>query len=161
MIKSVLGRYNFVIKHYKSHDIYICLCTWNQESSQQNITWLMWCIYIKEMTNKVLSIIDLYLFCQNLEKYLHIWLLFSIICTQLFENNLISLNQYDFNQGESCINPVLPITRGIYHSLNERSEEHVFVEISKAFNKVWHKGLLFKLKKNGFNRPLLQVLNFF
>ena len=33
----------------------------------------------------------------------------------------------------------------------------VFVEISKAFDKVWHEGLLFKLKRNGIGRTLLEL----
>ena len=34
----------------------------------------------------------------------------------------------------------------------------VFLDISKTFDKVWHKGLLHKIKENGINGPLLNVL---
>ena len=37
----------------------------------------------------------------------------------------------------------------------------VFWDISKAFDKVWHEGLLHKLKENGINGPLLNVLEDF
>ena len=37
----------------------------------------------------------------------------------------------------------------------------VFFDISKAFEKVWHKGLLHKLKENSINGPLLNVLEDF
>ena len=34
----------------------------------------------------------------------------------------------------------------------------VFLDISKAFNKVWEKGIIFKLKQNGISGKLLSVL---
>ena len=37
----------------------------------------------------------------------------------------------------------------------------VFLDISKAFDKVWHKGIIFKLKQNGFSGKLLSVLSDF
>ena len=35
----------------------------------------------------------------------------------------------------------------------------VFLDISKAFDKVWHKGLSFILKQNGISGSLLNALN--
>ena len=34
----------------------------------------------------------------------------------------------------------------------------VFLDMSKGFHKVWHKGLLFKLRQNGINGKLLLLL---
>ena len=34
----------------------------------------------------------------------------------------------------------------------------VFLDISKAFDKVWHDGLIFKLKQNGVSGPVLNLL---
>ena len=34
----------------------------------------------------------------------------------------------------------------------------VFFLISKAFDKVWHKGLIFKLKQNGLTDDLMNIL---
>ena len=35
----------------------------------------------------------------------------------------------------------------------------IFLDISKAFDKVWHEGLSFKLKQNGISGNLLNLLN--
>ena len=37
----------------------------------------------------------------------------------------------------------------------------VFLDISKAFDKVWHKGIIFKLQRNGISCKLLRVLSDF
>ena len=37
----------------------------------------------------------------------------------------------------------------------------VFLDISKAFDKAWHKGIIFKLKQNGIFGKLLSVLSDF
>ena len=58
-------------------------------------------------------------------------------------NNLISPNQSGFKPGDSCINQLLSITHEIYKSFDEGLEGRgVFLDISKAFNKVWHEGLI-------------------
>ena len=63
------------------------------------------------------------------------------------ENNLISPNQSGFKQGDSCINQLLSITHDICQSLDQDSEVRgVFLDISKAFANVWHKGLIHKLE---------------
>ena len=78
------------------------------------------------------------------------------------ENDLISANQSGFKQHDSCINQLLSITHEIYQSLDQHYEVRgVFLDISKAFDKVWHKGLLFKLKQNGINGHLLRILKNF
>ena len=75
------------------------------------------------------------------------------------ENELISHNQSGFKPGDSCINQLLCITHYIYQSLDDGLETRgVFLDISKAFDKVWHKGLLFKLKQNGISGNLLNVI---
>ena len=37
----------------------------------------------------------------------------------------------------------------------------LFLDISKAFDKAWHKGIIFKLKQNGISGKLLSVLSDF
>ena len=51
---------------------------------------------------------------------------------------MISPNQSGFRPGDSCINQLLTITHKIYKSSDEGFEVRgVFLDISKAFNKVW------------------------
>ena len=80
----------------------------------------------------------------------------------LTSNNLISPNQSGFKPGYSYINQLLSITHEIYKSLDDGLEVRgVFLDISKAFDKVWHEGLIFKLKQNGISGDLLQILSIF
>ena len=37
----------------------------------------------------------------------------------------------------------------------------IYLDISKAFDKVWHAGLIFKLKQNGIQGKMLQILSNF
>ena len=37
----------------------------------------------------------------------------------------------------------------------------VFLDISKTFDKVWHKGIMLKLKQNGISGKLLSVSSYF
>ena len=74
-------------------------------------------------------------------------------------NNLISQRQFGFKPGDSCINQLLSITHEIYQSFDEGLDvRSVFLDISKAFVKVWHDGIIFKLKQNGISGNLLNLL---
>ena len=89
-------------------------------------------------------------------------LIFNELFNFLLENNLILPNQSGFKPGDSCINQLLSITHKIYNSFDEGLEvRSVFLDISKAFDKVWHKGLLFKLSQNGISGNLLDLLSSF
>ena len=83
-------------------------------------------------------------------------LIFNEMFGFLIENNLISSNQSGFKPGDSCINQLLSITHEIYKSFDDGFEVRgVFLDISKAFDKVWHKGIIFKLKQNGISSNYL------
>ena len=73
----------------------------------------------------------------------------------LTENNLISQNQSGFKPCYSCTNQLLSITHEIYKSFNDGYEvRSVFLGMSKAFDNVWHKGRIFKLKQNDISGNL-------
>ena len=75
------------------------------------------------------------------------------------QNNLITPNQSGFKTGDSCINQLISVTHEIYKSFDDGYEVRgVFLDISKAFDKVWHQGLHFKLRQNGISGELLNTL---
>ena len=89
-----------------------------------------------------------------------------IIYNKMFElfpaNELISHNQLGFKPEDSCINQLLCITHNIYQSFDDGLETRgVFLDMFKAFDKVWHEGFLFKLKRNGIIGNLLNVITDF
>ena len=82
-----------------------------------------------------------------------------IKCLSLFtENNLISESQSGFKLGDSCINQLLFITHEFINLLMIILKSELFLDISKAFNKVWHKGLIYKLKQNGILGNILNII---
>ena len=78
------------------------------------------------------------------------------------ENNLISPNQSGFKPGDLCINQRLSITHEIYKSFDAGLEvPGIFLDISKALDKTWHQGLLYKLKQNGISGKLFDIITTF
>ena len=110
---------------------------------------------------------------QNIKNYRPVSLL--PICGKFFErlifnemfsfflaNNLLAPNQSGFKPGDSCINQLLSITHEIYSSFDDGFEvRSVFLDISKAFDKVWHEGIIFKLQQNGISDDLLNIFSDF
>ena len=74
------------------------------------------------------------------------------------DSELISFNQSGFKPGCSCINQLFCTTQDIYQSFDDDLETTVFLDISKAFDKVWYEGLLYKLKQNGISGDLLNII---
>ena len=86
-------------------------------------------------------------------------IVFDELYAFLNNNNLISSDQSGFRPGDSTINQLISITSTIFDTFEDFDETRaLFLDISKAFDKVWHEGLIFKLKCNGISGPLL---NFF
>ena len=89
-------------------------------------------------------------------------LIYNSMYKHISDNNLLSPNQSGFRTGDSCINQLLSITYDIFHCFDEGMETRaIFLDISKAFDKVWHKGLIYKLRQYGFSGNLLALLTDF
>ena len=79
----------------------------------------------------------------------------------MLEETLLNPNQSGFRPSDSCINQLLAITHEIFEAFdcNPTLEvRSVFLDISKAFDKLWHEGLLFKLRSMGISGELYNLL---
>ena len=68
----------------------------------------------------------------------------------LLQNNLVSDHQFGFLPGRSTVDLITSITQTWSNSLDARGEVRVVaLDISRAFDRVWHRGLLAKLSAIG------------
>ena len=80
----------------------------------------------------------------------------------LISNNLITKNQSGFGPGDSVTNQLLSLVNVIHTAFDDKNcleVRSVYLDMSKAFDKVWHEGLIFKLKQNGIEGKLLSLFH--
>ena len=89
-------------------------------------------------------------------------LIFDNLYTYIFSNNFISDKQSGYRKGDSTIKQLLSITHEIHKAFDNSHEVRaVFLDISKAFDTVWHEGLLFKLKRIGIEGDMISIIESF
>ena len=87
-------------------------------------------------------------------------IIFNNLYPYLNSNNLITKNQSGFRPGDSTTNQLLFLVDEIHQAFEDRNSleiSAVFLDLSKACDKVWHDGLIFKLKQNGISGSLLKL----
>ena len=78
------------------------------------------------------------------------------VFTFLRENNLLTISQSGFIPGDSTTYQLLTIYDDFCKSLDlGQTSQAVFFDISKAFDRVWHRGLIHKLNVIGVRGSLL------
>ena len=90
--------------------------------------------------------------------------IYDSIYTYFEQNNLFTNAQSGFRKGDSCVSQLLSITHDILKGFDANpplDTRGVFLDISKAFDKVWHEGLIFKLKSYGISGSLLLLIQSF
>ena len=90
--------------------------------------------------------------------------IFGKFFQHLTANELLNPNQSGFRPNDSTINQLLSIVHTIFSAfdcnppLDVRS---VYLDISKAFDRVWHEGLIYKLRRCGVSGNLLSLMKDF
>ena len=86
----------------------------------------------------------------------------SALTKHLESNNLLSDHQYGFRSERSTADLLTVVTERIHQALDVSGEARaIALDISKAFDKVWHRGLVHKLQACGISGNILSIIKSF
>ena len=91
-------------------------------------------------------------------------IIFNSLYEYVEENKVLSVHQSGFWSNDSCGNQLLSIVYNLHKAFDAYATLetcYVFLDISKAFDKVWHQGLVFKLMSVGVSDSLLSLIESF
>ena len=91
-------------------------------------------------------------------------IIFNSLHEYVEENKLLSVHQSGFRCNDSCVNQLFSTVHNLYKVFDAYPTLEIrglFLDMSKAFDKVWHQGLIFKLKSVGVLDSLLNLTESF
>ena len=87
--------------------------------------------------------------------------IFNSIYLYFTKNNLLVGCQSGFIKGDTCVSKLVRIIHSIHENVDANPSldtKGIFLGMSKAFDKVWHEGLIYKLHSYGIRSNLLNLL---
>ena len=91
-------------------------------------------------------------------------LIYDSLYSHLISHELLNPNQSGFRPGDLTVNQLLSITHTIFEAFDCNPPcdvRSVYLDISKAFDRVWHDGLIYKSKECGVLGQLLFLIQSF
>ena len=85
-------------------------------------------------------------------------MIYNSLYSCIITNKLLNPCQSGFQKGNSCVSQLLKITHDIFKNEPPVNTRSIFLDMSKAFDKVWHEGLLHKVKAHGVQGKLYSLL---
>jgi hypothetical protein len=87
-------------------------------------------------------------------------IVFKVLYRFLREQNLLTWRNSGFKPKDSAMNQLIMVTQKIYDALENGHDVNIaFLDISKAFDRVWHQALIHKLESMGVTGELLKWLS--